>query len=73
MISRCGVTRMPGSTRTFIGLFAALGSLSNVPAFAAEVHGHVSTAQGPPAVSAITLWAASADGFATIGMLRSPS
>jgi hypothetical protein len=62
---------MLASTRPFIGLFAALGVLSSVPALAAEVHGYVSTAQGPLADAAVTLWAASADEPRQLGQTQS--
>jgi hypothetical protein len=47
--------------RPLARVIAAVAVISGAPAFAAEVHGHVSTAQGPLAGSTITLWAASAD------------
>jgi hypothetical protein len=51
---------MPVLMRPFIDLFAALGMLSSIPTFAAEVHGQVSIAQGPLADATVSLWAAGA-------------
>jgi streptogramin lyase len=51
-----------GSCRAFarpwIGVFAALGLLSGVPALAAEIHGQAISAGAPIIDSAVTLWTA---------------
>ena len=52
-------------------IVAVLAMISAVPALATEVHGHVSTAQGPLADSAVTLWAAGAGEPAQVAQVHS--
>jgi hypothetical protein len=46
--------------RLWIGAFTALGVLSSLPAFAAEIEGKVLGGDGPIAKSTVTLWSAGA-------------
>jgi len=52
-------------------LIATLLLIAATPALATEVHGHVSTAQGPLADAAVTLWAAGAGEPARLAQVQS--
>jgi hypothetical protein len=61
-MTRCPkVTTSSAWIRPLAHTIAALALISGASAFAAEIHGHVATAQGPLVDSAISLWAAGAD------------
>lgn len=55
------MTRCLQVFRPLARIITALALISGPSVLAAEIHGHVITAQGPLADSAVTLWAAGAD------------